>query len=70
MAYLINPSPSVCMSVSVPPTVTGKQLRKYSTIVAKQRLSKNVTDATNTQATIEEWLDASFSMLYVSCQGK
>jgi hypothetical protein len=35
-------------------------------IVAKQRLSKNVTTATNIQATIEELLDTSFSMLSVS----
>jgi hypothetical protein len=35
-------------------------------IVAKQRLSKNVKAGTNTHATIEELLDASFSMLSVS----
>jgi hypothetical protein len=32
----------------------------YPLIVAKQRLGKNVTAATNTHATIEELLDASF----------
>jgi hypothetical protein len=31
-------------------------------IVARQRLGKNVTAATNTHAKIEELLDASFSM--------
>jgi hypothetical protein len=38
----------------------------YPIIVARQRLGKNVTVATNTQATIEELLDASLSMLSVS----
>jgi hypothetical protein len=44
-AYFINPSyqsVSVCVSL----------------IVARQRLGKNVTAATNTHATIEEFLDA------------
>jgi hypothetical protein len=38
------------------------------TIVARQRLSKHVTAETNTHATIEELLDASFSMRSVSYQ--
>jgi hypothetical protein len=42
----------------------------YSPLVARQRLGKNVTAATNTQAAIEELLDASFYMLSVSYQGK
>jgi hypothetical protein len=47
MAYLINPShQSVCLYV-------------YPSIVARQRLSRNVTAATNTHATIGELLDAS-----------
>jgi hypothetical protein len=37
-------------------------------IVARQRLRENVTAATNTQATTEEFLEASFSMLSVSYQ--
>jgi hypothetical protein len=41
----------------------------YALIVAGQRLGKNVTAASNTHATIE-LLDASFSMRYVSYQGK
>jgi hypothetical protein len=45
-AYFINPS---CQSV---------YLYAYTPSVARQRLSKNVTVATNTQATIEELLNA------------
>jgi hypothetical protein len=57
-AYFINPShESVCLYV-------------YSPIVVTQRLSKNVTVATNIHAKIEELLDASFSMLFVSYQRK
>jgi hypothetical protein len=39
-------------------------------IVARQRLGKNLTVAMNTHATIEELLDASFSMRSVSCEEK
>jgi hypothetical protein len=42
----------------------------YLLIVARQRLSKNITAAANTHATIEEVLDASFSMRSVSYQRK
>jgi hypothetical protein len=49
----------VCVCVSV-----------YPSIVARQRLGRNVTAVTNTQATIEELLEASFSMWPVSYQGK
>jgi hypothetical protein len=42
----------------------------YPLIVARQRLGRNVTAVTNTYATIEELLDASFSMWPVSYQGK
>jgi hypothetical protein len=42
----------------------------YPAIVARQRLGKNVTAATSTHATIEELLDASFSMRSVSYQRK
>jgi hypothetical protein len=38
-------------------------------MVARQRLGNKVTAATNTYAT-EELLDASFSMRFVSYQGK
>jgi hypothetical protein len=57
-AYLINPSnQSVCLNM-------------YPAIVARQWLGKNVTAATNTHATIEELLVASFSMWAVSYRGK
>jgi hypothetical protein len=42
----------------------------YPSIVARERLDKNVIAATNTHAIIEELLDASFSMWYVSYQRK
>jgi hypothetical protein len=57
-AYFINPShQSVCLYV-------------YPPSIARQRIGKNVTVATNTHATIEELLDASFSMRSVSYQRK
>jgi hypothetical protein len=40
----------------------GLCLCVYTPIAARQRLGKNVTVATNTHATTEELLDASFSM--------
>jgi hypothetical protein len=49
-AYFVNPShQSVCLYV-------------YPLIVGRQRLGKDVSAAKNTQATIDEVLDASFSM--------
>jgi hypothetical protein len=58
MAYYINPSyQSVCLYVN--PLIT-----------ARQQLGKNVTTATNTDATIEELLDTSFSMRPISYQRK
>jgi hypothetical protein len=57
-AYFIYPSRrSVCLYV-------------YPLNFARQRLGKNVTVATNTHLTIEKLLDASFSMLSLSYQGK
>jgi hypothetical protein len=47
---------SVCVCLCIPPIVAG------------QRLGRNVTPVTNTHATIEELLDASFSMRPVSYQ--
>jgi hypothetical protein len=38
----------------------------YSSIVARQRLGENIIMAPNTHATIQELLDASFSMQTVS----
>jgi hypothetical protein len=54
MAYFINPS----------------HRSVYPPIVARQRLDRNVTAVTNTRATIEESLDASFSARSVSYQMK
>jgi hypothetical protein len=53
-----------------PPNVARQRLGKNHPIVARQRLGRNVTALTNTRATIEELLDASFSMWPVSYQGK
>jgi hypothetical protein len=50
--------------------VARQRLSKKPPIVARQRLSRNVTAISNTHATIEELLDASFSMWPVSYQGK
>jgi hypothetical protein len=50
--------------------VAGQRLGKNYSIVARQRLGINVTAVTNTHATLEELLDASFSMWPVSYHGK
>jgi hypothetical protein len=56
--YFINPShQSVCLYV-------------YPSIFARQRLGENIIAATNTHTTIEELLDAPFSMRSVPCQRK
>jgi hypothetical protein len=57
-AYFINPSHQ-CLCLYV-----------YSPIVARQRLGKNVTAATNTKETIEELLDPLFSMRSCRVKGK
>jgi hypothetical protein len=58
MAYFINPShQSECPYV-------------YPPIVARQRLGKRVTAATNTHATVKELLDASFYMRFVRYKTK
>jgi hypothetical protein len=53
-----------------PLIVARQRFGKKNPIVARQRLGRNVTAVTNTDATIEELLDASFSMRPVSYQGK
>jgi hypothetical protein len=45
-----------------PLIVTRQRFGKNSPIVARQRLGRNVTAVTNTHATIEELLVASFRM--------
>jgi hypothetical protein len=72
----------VCVCLCIPPIVARQRLGKSPLIVArqlfgknapitdKQRHGRNVTAVTNRHATIEELLDASFSIWPVSCQGK
>jgi hypothetical protein len=50
--------------------VIRQRLGKNTLIVARQRFGRNVPAATNTHATIEELLDALFSMWPVSYKGK
>jgi hypothetical protein len=60
----------LCVCLCIPPIVARQQLGKNPPIVARQRLGKNVTAVTNTHATIEKLLGASFSVWPVSYQGK
>jgi hypothetical protein len=53
-----------------PPIIARQRHGKNSPIVARQRLGRNVTAVTNTHTTIEELLDASFSMWPVPYQEK
>jgi hypothetical protein len=53
-----------------PLIVARQRLSKNPPIVARQRTGRNVTAVKNTHATIEKFLDASFSMWPVSYQGK
>jgi hypothetical protein len=45
-----------------PPIVAGQRLGKNPRIIARKQLGRNVTAVTNTHATKEELLDASFLM--------
>jgi hypothetical protein len=53
-----------------PRIVARQRLDKNPSIIARQRFGRNVTALTNTYATIEELLDASFSVWPVSYRGK
>jgi hypothetical protein len=53
-----------------PLIVARQRLGKNPLIIARQRFGRNVTALTNTHATIEEFLDASFSVWPASYQGK
>jgi hypothetical protein len=57
-------------AVKFPVSLLGHASVKNPLIVAKQRLDRNVTAVTNTHATIEQLLDALFSMWPVTYQGK
>jgi hypothetical protein len=62
-AYFISPShSSVCLYMS-PLIVPMQRLGKNSSIVVRQRFSKNVTAATNTYSTTEKLLDVLFSVV-------
>jgi hypothetical protein len=73
---------SVCVCLCIPVIVARQRLDKNYLIVARQRLGKNALIVarqwigrhfiaiTNTHTTLEELLDASFSMWPVSYQGK
>jgi hypothetical protein len=52
-----------------PPIVDRQELGKNPLVVARQRLSKNITAAKSTHETTEELLDPSFSMHSVFYQG-
>jgi hypothetical protein len=52
----------LCVCVYVSPIVARERLGKHPLIVARQGLDRDVTAVTNKHATIEEFLDASFSM--------
>jgi hypothetical protein len=68
-AYFINPSHQSVFLHVYPLLLLGKgSINCITHSVARQRLSKNVTAAKNTHATIEELLEASFSMPSVSYQ--
>jgi hypothetical protein len=60
----------VCVCISIPLSLLGNGSVKNPLIVAKQRFGRNVTAVTNTRITIEQLLDASFSVSPVSYQGK
>jgi hypothetical protein len=59
-----------CLCVCIPLIADRRRLGKNPPIVARKRLGRNVTAVTNTHATIEELLDASFSVRPVSHHGK
>jgi hypothetical protein len=67
--YIMAPEP-IPMAYFINPSHQSMSLYVHPLIVARQLLSKNVTVATNTDATVEELLDASFSMRSVSYQRK
>jgi hypothetical protein len=60
----------LCVYLCIFLIVARQRLGKNTLIVARQRLGRSDTAVTNTHATIEELLEASFSMWPVSYQGK
>jgi hypothetical protein len=55
--YFMAPEP-ISMEYFIYPSLQSVCLYKYPPIVARQRLGKNATAATNTQAKIDELLEA------------
>jgi hypothetical protein len=67
--YTVAPKP-ISTAFFINPSHQSVYLYVYSHIVARQRLGKDVTAAMTTLTTIEELLDSSFSMRFVSYQRK
>jgi hypothetical protein len=67
--YIMAPK-CILTAYFINPFHQSVHLYVYPPIVDWQRLGENVTAAMYTHATIEELLDASFSLRYVSCQRK
>jgi hypothetical protein len=67
--YIVTPEP-ISTAYFVYPSHQPARLYVHPLTVARQRLSKNVTAATNTKATLKELLDASIYMRSVSDQRK
>jgi hypothetical protein len=61
--YIMAPE-AVSTAYFINPSHQSVYLYLYPPLVARQTLGKNIIAATNTQATIEELLDASFSVSY------
>jgi hypothetical protein len=58
------------LQLPITPSHQSVCLYVYPSIVATQRLGKHVPAATNTRSTIQELLEASFSLLTLSYQTK
>jgi hypothetical protein len=68
-ASMLTPS-CLCVYMCIPLSLLDNGSVKIPLSSSRQQLDKTVTAATNTHATIEELLDASFSMRFVSYQGR
>jgi hypothetical protein len=67
--HIMAPKP-ISTADFINPSYQSACLYVYPLIVALQGFRRNVTAATNTQATIEDLLEASFSMRSLSHQRK
>jgi hypothetical protein len=67
--YIMAPEP-ISTAYFINPSYRPQCLHVYPPVVSRQRLGKNVSVATNTHATVEQLLEASFSMRCVSYQRK